>query len=305
MEIRTDDEAAAGACHNVRAAITLALWTAAWQAGCSADQLLGALGRIGVRAGVRAASAAAAAVSGAPGPGERSGTLVDLLVPLRGGGPARLLLPVPGDLRGLPVAGEVTAWALDAGAAVVLPQSALALVPVEGQWRIFACDPPGKAVHPALGAAEAVHPALGAAEAVHPALGAAEAVHPALGAAEAVARIDEAVTDAARALAAAEVARPQPDPRGALDRAIAARAVEVPPGMPAAAASLLAKATRVAALLHVARPDRTAAVTGREFRLVGDALAPLESAVREARRTAVAMTAEALTSRSATGLPRR
>jgi len=254
----SDHPRATGA--GVRAATTLALWAAAWRGGASADQVLEALGGTGVRAGVRAGSAGAAALSGLPGPGLPSASAVDLLGLLRRGGPPALLLPVPGDLRGLPPGGDIVLPALDAGAVVVLSDAGVALVPVDGHWRALEC---GQG-------------------------------HPTLSMAEAMLLVDDAVTEATRALASADLASSRGNPREAVRRSIIDRAVDTPPGIPSGASSLLAKATTLDALLTVAAGHETAAVTSAQLATVDDALSPLRSAVREARRTAVAATVSAL-----------
>jgi hypothetical protein len=253
----------------VRAATTLALWAASWQAGQSADHVLAALDGTGVRAGVRAGSPAAAEASGLPGPGRPSAGMVDLLALLRRGGAPALLLPVPGDLRGLPVGGDIVVPALDAGAAVVLPEAEVALIPADGQWRAFRCTP----------------------------------AHPTLALGEVTELVDGSVTEATRALASADIGSAQGNPREAVRRAILAESVDTPPGMPPAAASLLAKSITLAALLTVAAGHTTAAVTSREMAVVDDALHPLGSAVREARRTAVAVTATELLGTSGRSAP--
>lgn len=261
---RTAIDPAAG----VRAAITLALWAAAWQSGCSADRVLDALGSTGIRAGVRAGSAEAAALSGLPGPGESSAGSVELLGLLRRGGTPALVLPIPGDVRGLPPGGDIVLPALDAGAVVVLPAAGVGLVPAVGQWRAMPCGP----------------------------------VHQTLGLPEATQLVDGAVADATRALTAADLASSHGNPREAVRRMILAEAVDTPPGMPSPASSLLAKATTLSALLAVAAGHDTAAATSRELAVVDGALTPLRSAVREARRTAVEVTVTALLAPRSTGL---
>src|SRR6476660_6716364 len=131
----------------LRAATTLALWAAAAQGGASPDDVLSAVDESCHRAGVRAASNEIDASTGLPGPGWPSAGSAALLPVLRDGGPPELLLPYPGDLRGLPIGGELTVAALDTGALVVLPGSQIALVPSDGQWRAYRCP----THHPALG----------------------------------------------------------------------------------------------------------------------------------------------------------
>ena len=122
----------------VRAATTLALWAAAWQGGASPDDVLTAIDGADHRAGVRAATDEVAIMTGLPGPGSPTAGSAALLPLLRGAGEPQLLLPYPGDLRGLPTSGDLTITALDAGAAVTLTDAALTVVPVNGHWRVFA-----------------------------------------------------------------------------------------------------------------------------------------------------------------------
>src|SRR6478609_7303340 len=72
----------------LRAATTLALWTAAAQGGASADDVLGAIDDAGHRAGVRAATAEISDATGLPGPGWPSAGSAALLPLLRDGGAA-------------------------------------------------------------------------------------------------------------------------------------------------------------------------------------------------------------------------
>ena len=244
----------------LRAATTLALWAAAWQGGASADDVLTAIDDAGHRAGVRAASGDIADATGLPGPGWPSAGSAALLPLLRDGGPAGLLLPYPGDLRGLPVGGELTVAALDSGAVVVLPASSIALVPSDGQWRAFACP----------------------------------TRHPALGLAEAHEMLDAAVGRATRSLTALDVARGSDSAREQVRQVMLAEAVSSPPGTPAAASALLATSISLHALLAVANSQDTAAVTSYEMAAVDDVLRPLAIAIRESRRAAVAAAVRAL-----------
>lgn len=236
------------------AATTLALWCCAWQAGARPDEVLGVLGEIGMRAGVRAGSADAAARSGLPGPGEPSGPLADLLPLMRRGGHPQLVVPIPGDVRGLPPGGDIVAAALDCGAAVVLPDAGIGLVPADGQWRAYACGTP----------------------------------HRALDLHEAAAQVADAIAHATTALARADLASARGNPRAALERTTREHQVIAPPGLDAAVAALLDRATLLAALLSVAATHDAGIATARQAEQLGSALAPLQSAVREARRTVVA-----------------
>jgi len=243
-----------------RAATTVALWAAAWQGGASADEVLAAIDDAGHRAGVRAASTEIADATGLPGPGWPSAGSSALLPLLRRGGRAELLLPRPGDMRGLPVGGDIAVAALDAGAVVRLPALGIGLVPSDGQWRAFRCD----------------------------------VEHPAPSLAEAHDLLDAEVGMATRSITALDVARSSPHARERVRQMMLDEAVTCPPGIPAAASALLATSISLHALLSVANGQDTAAVTSHELAVVDDALRPLAAAVGEARRAAVAAAVAAL-----------
>jgi hypothetical protein len=235
----------------------VALWGAAWQAGAPADEVLQAVRAVAHRAGLRSGTARVAQRVGLPGPGEASGSDLDLLGLLRRGGRPGLLVPVAGDLRGLPVGGEVLIPALDAGAVVVLPDVELALVPIHGQWRAFDCP----------------------------------STHPTIPARDAARLLDDAIAEATRALMSADVAvggTAAGPPREAMAGWIRNEAVDLPRGSGPVASSLLARAITLDALVMAAGVHPTAAVTSGELAAVHDALGPLAAAAREARRTAVA-----------------
>lgn len=240
----------------IRAATTAAVWAAAWQAGAPADEVLAAVAAVAHRAGVRASTPAVARRTGLAGPGEASGTDLDLLGLFRRGGRPGLLLPVPGDLRGLPVGGDIVIPALDAGAVVTLPEAGLGLVPMHGQWRAYECA----------------------------------GVHATIPPAEATRVLDDAIREATRTMVAADLGIGGPAagaPRDAMAARIRAEAVDLPVSAAPAAATLLARAITLDALLGATAAHRTAAVTSAELATVHDALGPLAAAAREARRTAV------------------
>lgn len=246
----------------LRAATTLALWAAAWQGGASPDDVLSAIDESGHRAGVRAASTEIADATGLPGPGWPSAGSAALLPVLREGGAAELLLPYPGDMRGLPLGGELTVAALDAGAVVILPESKIALVPSDGQWRAYRCP----------------------------------TRHPAPGLGEAHEMLDDAVGRATRSLTALDVARGSDSAREQVRRVMLDEAVTSPPGTPSPASALLATSISLHALLAVASSQDTAAVTSYEMAAVDDVLRPLAIAIRESRRAAVDAAVRALRS---------
>jgi len=199
-------------------------------------------------------------MTGLPGPGSPTAGSAALLPLLRAGGDAELLLPYPGDLRGLPTSGELTIAALDAGAAVTLTGSSLAVVPVNGHWRVFGNH----------------------------------ARHPADGVPEAHDRLDDEVARATRNLTAMDVARQSEGARERVRQLMLAEAVATPPAMPRIASSLLATSISLQALLTVADSHDTNAVNLYQMAAVDDALQPLAIAIREARRAAVAAGVHAL-----------
>ncbi len=244
----------------VRAATTLALWSAAWQGGASPDDVLAALDGADHRAGVRAATDEIAIMTGLPGPGSSSAGSAALLPLLRGAGEAQLLLPHPGDLRGLPTSGELPVAALDAGAAVTLTEASLTVVPVNGHWRVFGNT----------------------------------ARHPADALAQAHDRLDHEVALATRNLTRLDVARQSDGARERVRRLMLAEAVTTPPDMPRAASSVLATSIALQALLTVADSHDSSAVNLFQLAAVDEALRPLALAIREARRSAVAAGVRAL-----------
>jgi hypothetical protein len=200
------------------------------------------------------------------GPGEASGSDLDLLALLRRGGRPGLLLPVAGDLRGLPIGGDIVIPALDAGAVVTLSALDIGLVPEHGQWRAYDCGSGHTTIPPR----------------------------------DAAALLDDAIAEATVSLTSADIASASGAPRQAMAQFIRSEAVDLPPRSGAAASSLLARAITLDSLLAAAAGHRSAAVTSRELAAVHSALAPLAAAAREARRTAVE---SAVTSMSGRGAP--
>lgn len=262
MSVEPTGATAAGA---LRAATTLALWAAAWQGGASSDDVLTAIDDPDHRAGARAATAEIAERTGLPGPGSASAGTAALLPLLRAGGPPELLLPRPGDLRGLPPGGGAAVAGLDSGAVVRLPESGLLFIPGAGQWRIFA-GPVGP------GCGGSVPPDIPVAHDV----------------------VDEEMTRATRLLTALDVARGSDQAREQVRLIMLQEAVTTPPGTPSAAGNLLATAISLQALLTVASRQETAAVTSGQIARVDDALRPLADAVAQARRAAVATAVRSL-----------
>lgn len=251
----------------VRAATVLALWGAAFRASAaSPDEVLGQLAGSGRTAGVRAADAVTAERVDLPGPGQASAGSVAVLDLLRRGGRPQLILPVAGDVRGLPPRSPALVPALDAEAAVVLPDERVVVVPVDGHWRVFALDRDGDPTAAAPTPAGA--PTLFEAER----------------------DLDSAIRTATLQLNRLDVARDAAGVRDRIADAMRAGAVDVPHGSGPShrhGSMLLAKVVSLEALLEAAAQHQTTASTRHQLATLDDALRPLASAVRFGRLAAV------------------
>ena len=225
-----------------------AAWATAWLAGrTSTDAALDAL-----------ADDRAHLVTGLPG-ADGTVPLGRALTALRGLGErrVRLVLPVPGDVRGLPAAPGLAGLALEAGQAAV--GARVALVPESAGPEVVAWTAVDLAAVPPAPA-----PAEGSLRAVSGAL-------------------DLAVGDAARTLAALDLARWHPEVPALLTGLAGARAPGLPPDSDPVALSVLARARRLAQVLDLAMADAPGgAVTRGQAAARDDALRPLADAVREA-----------------------
>lgn len=231
------------------AAGRFAVWATAWLTGRSSyDEALDVL-----------LGETAHRVVGLPGTDEAV-PLGWALSALRGLGEQRLrlVLPVPGDTRGLPAVPDLVALGLESGQAAVGSRLALvpeALGPEAVSWAAISLDGAPPLAPPAEGNLRAVSGAL-----------------------------DLAVGDAARTLASLDLARWNPEVPGLL--AGLARTVHAP-GLPAdhdpVALSVLGRAQRLSQVLDLAMADAPgAAVTHAQAAARDEALRPLATAVREA-----------------------
>jgi hypothetical protein len=227
-----------------------AVWATAWLTGRAAyDDALDAL-----------VGDTAHRVCGLPGTDEAV-PLGWALSALRGAGERRirLVLPVPGDVRGLPRVPGLAELAVAAGQAAVGERVALVpepLGPEVVQWTAFDLTGAPPVPPPVEGSLRAVSGAL-----------------------------DLAVGDAARTLAGLDLARWRHPEVPALlaGLAKAAHVPGMPPGTDPVAMSLLARAQRLAKVLDLALTDAPGgAVTHRQAAARDDALRPLGDAVREA-----------------------
>ena len=226
----------------------LAVWTSAWLSGrTSFDEVLDAL--LGERLHT---------VSGLPG-STASVPLAAALTTLRGLGERRfhLVLPVPGDVRGLPRAPGLAPLALEAGQVAVGARLALvpeAIGPDAVAWTAFPLDGAEPTPPPVEGTLRSVSGAL-----------------------------DLAVVDAARTLAGLDVARWSPEVPGLLAGLSKATAPGLPHDHDPLALSVLGRAQRLAAVLDLAMADAPGAAVNHSRAAARDsALRPLADAVREA-----------------------
>ncbi|GAA3799274.1 hypothetical protein GCM10022380_15710 [Amycolatopsis tucumanensis] len=244
---------------------TLTVWASAWLSGAAAsDDVLDALLAWGEAHEVVAADAEAAVTLDLPLAGDFPGTPVQLLAALRahGAGPARLVLPAPGDPRGLGGGGPFTEAAMRAGEAVLLPGLGFGLVPVpiaEGlvRWSVHKVAVPLSPDYVAL----------------------SEAEH----------GLTDAIRDSAGALQALDVARDRPGVRAELAAKLRARPhLNWPAGTPGRALRVLQRADEVGAILAIAEIDEPGgALSSSAAVRRADALRPLRTAVRTARHAAI------------------
>jgi hypothetical protein len=226
-----------------------AIWATAWLSGrASYDDALDAL-----------AGDTAHRVSGLPGTDEAV-PLGWALTALRGLGERRfrLVLPVPGDVGGLPAVAGLAALAVDAGQAAVGERLALVPEPLSPEVLAWtACPLDG--VPPVAPAVEGSLRALSGS-------------------------LDLAVGDAARTLAGLDVARWNPEVPAllaGLGRTVPAPAL--PDDHDPLAVSVLGRAQRLAAVLDLATADAPGgAVNHAQAARRDEALRPLTRAVREA-----------------------
>ena len=226
-----------------------AVWATAWLTGrCSYDEALDAVvgdtaHRVTGLPGTREAVPLGAALSALRGLAERR---------------FRLVLPVPGDVRGLPAVPGLGALALEAGQAAVGDRLAVVpepLGPEVVQWTVVPLDGAPPVAPPVEGSLRSVSGAL-----------------------------DLAVGDAARTLAGLDLARWNPEvPSLLAGLGRTAPGPALPDDHDPLAVSVLGRAQRLAAVLDLAMADaQGAAVNHAQAARRDDALRPLSGAVREA-----------------------
>ncbi|WP_026361480.1 hypothetical protein [Amycolatopsis nigrescens] len=244
---------------------TLAVWSSAWLHGAAAsDDALDALLAWGEAHEVVAGDDAAAERFDLPPSGRRPATPVQLLAALRANGAttAQLVLPVPGDVRGLGGGGPFTEAALRTGEAVLFPELGYGVTPLpiaEGLWRwtVYRLATPAPPEY--TGLAEAEH------------------------------ALTDAIRDSAGALQTLDVARERPGVRAELSaRLRSSPRLDWPGGTPGRSLRVLQRAEEIGAILALANADDPGGALSASAALQrADALRPLADAIRAARRAAV------------------
>jgi hypothetical protein len=251
-----------------RPSATFTVWCSAWLAGAAApDDVLDALAPWAEAHDVLAADEDTAAATSLPAPGSPVSSLTFLLAALRREAPrspARLVLPAPGDVRGLPGPGVFSRESTATGEGVLFPDTGLGVVPTtvaEGvlRWTVYPVADPGP-------------------------------VPEFVAISQAERDLREQVRQSASVLTDLGVARHRPGVREEIAASLRARPATLwPAGMPAQPLRVLQHADEVEAILAAAYLDdpggalSASAATARR-----EALRPLETAVRVARRAAVA-----------------
>jgi hypothetical protein len=298
--------------------VSLSLWANAWLAGKAApDDVLDALSVWAPKQSVTAYDSVAAGHTGLPWPDVHDAGTVTLLQTLRAAvgrptstpgvpplmrGTINMILPVPGDVRGLAPGTQFERDALAAGEAIIItnphsPASAVGLVPE------FSYQDDDDVPDHETGLAEL----CALTWTVYSLPGAPILDHYDLGDAEYTLR--SAVRSAADALGAiglGSAAADVDDPRGLVEQLLeSARQHRIPDHAPSRALRVLENAAHVDAIIAVSAglsrsdsPDCFAAPiaagleplgtqSSSEARIAGDALRPLTAGVRSARMAAV------------------
>jgi hypothetical protein len=266
--------------------VSLSVWANAWLAGVAApDDVLDALSQWAPRHSVTAYDSVAAGRTGLPWPDLNDAGAVSMLQTVRtAAGPAGsvppigVVLPVPGDVRGLPAGTQFQRDAVTAGEAILVgrdPSDAIGLVPdfeydelEDGSefepeptalsWTAYSV--PGTPTPEYRDLAEAEYALRAAVRSAADALGAIRA----------------AGTDVA-------------DPRGLVEQVLeATREHRVPDHAPQRAVRVLENAAHIDAIITVSSGLIPIGLqTSSEVQIASDALRPLSAVVRSARMAAV------------------
>ncbi|MCV7219731.1 hypothetical protein [Mycolicibacterium elephantis] len=267
--------------------VSLSMWANAWLAGAAApDDVLDALSQWAPQHSVTAYDSVAAGRTGLPWPDLVDAGAVSLLQTLRtaAGAPANppmsLVLPVPGDVRGLPAGTQFQRDAVAAGEAIVITNGsaeAIGLVP-DFEYPDLETDTDDDADPCGLSWTAYSIPAV------------APVASPDLG--EAEYELRSAVRSAAEALATLRAGAADldvDDPRGLVTQVLESeRRHRIPGHAPSRALRVLENAAQVDAIVSVSAELIPIGLhSSSELRLASDVLRPLSAVVRSARLAAV------------------
>lgn len=281
--------------------VSLSVWANAWLAGAAApDDVLDALSRWAPRHFVNTYDSATADRTGLAWPDLEDAASVSLLAVLRttarpapGAAPMTVVLPVPGDVRGLPAGTQFQHDAITAGEAIVVtdadrPDTVVGLVPefeFEGDDHPVEYTDPGHADAGDLGDVSALAWTVYSVPAPVPA--------PPTDLGEAEYALRSAVREAAEALGTLQLqaagSAGVDDPRAMVEQILAAgHAHPAPDHAPARALRVLEHAAHVDAIITVSAGLLPIGLqSASQVQLAGDALRPLAAVVRSARLAAV------------------
>lgn len=272
--------------------VSLSLWANAWLAGKAApDDVLDALSLWAPKQSVTAYDAVAAGHAGLPWPDVHDAGTVTLLQTLRAAvgrsrtrGTINMVLPVPGDVRGLAPGTQFESDALAAGEAIIIthpddPAAAVGLVPEFNYDGLDEIDD-GAGLPELCGLSWMVYSLPGSPVFDHYELGDAE---------YALRSAVRSAADALGAIGLGTAASDVDDPRGLVEQLLeSARQHRIPDHAPTRALRVLENAAHVDAIIAVSTGlSRSGPQSSSQDRIATDALRPLSSVVRSARMAAV------------------
>ncbi len=266
---------------------SLTVWVNAWLAGAAApDDVLDALSQWAPKHSVTAYDSVAAGSTGLPWPDlDHSGTM-SLLQTMRtaagapSGAPAlALILPVPGDVRGLPPDTQFQRDAVAMGEAIIVGQDPARSVGMVPEYTYEDVDDPDHEPDP-VSLDWTVYSASQPAVIEHADLGEAEYT---------LRSAVRSAADALGALSASISAADIDDPRGMVEQLLeAGRMHRLPDHAPERAVRVLENAAHVDAIITASSGLMPIGLqTSSEIAIASDTLRPLASVVRTARLAAI------------------
>ncbi|MEX7468434.1 hypothetical protein AB4Z39_01845 [Mycobacterium adipatum] len=266
---------------------SLTIWVNAWLAGVAApDDVLDALSHWAPKHSVTAYDSVAAGSTGLPWPDLFHSGTMSLLQTMRtaagaplDGPPLTLVLPVPGDVRGLPPDTQFQRDAIAMGEAIIVGQDARRSVGMVPEYNYEDVDDPDFEPDP-VSLAWTVYSTGSAAVVEHSDLGDAEYT---------LRSAVRSAADALGALSAGIGAADIDDPRGMVEQLLeATRLHRLPDHAPERALRVLENAAHVDAIITASSGLMPIGLqTSSEIRIASDTLRPLASVVRTARLAAV------------------